>query len=201
MKSIQTLIVGFCLLSFNIINPGLTDAERQHATDLMNRSKDHLFMAVKDLSVEQLNYKSSPDAWSIAECVEHIAKSENLIFGFAEISLKVEADPSKRNEIKMTDEQIEQMIVDRTNKVKTTEPFKPTNSFGSYDSSLKEFKDKREAHTVYIKSTKDDLRNHYCDFPFGKIDSYQVILFMAAHSERHIKQIEEVKANANFPRK
>src|SRR5215218_1738793 len=34
---------------------------------------------------------------------------------------------------------------------------------------------KRDASIEYIKSTSDDLRNHYNDFPFGKFDTYQTI--------------------------
>jgi hypothetical protein len=48
-----------------------------------------------------------------------------------------------------------------------------------FESTLPEFKTKRDNNIKYIKTTADDLRNHYNDFPFGKIDRYQTILFMA----------------------
>jgi hypothetical protein len=35
----------------------------------------------------------------------------------------------------------------------------------------------------------------------GELDAYQWMLFMAAHSKRHLAQIEEVKADPNFPKK
>jgi hypothetical protein len=38
------------------------------------------------------------------------------------------------------------------------------------------------------------------DGPVGKMDGYEFILFIAAHSERHVKQIDEVKADPNFPK-
>jgi hypothetical protein len=38
------------------------------------------------------------------------------------------------------------------------------------------------------------------DGPVGKMDGYEFILFIAAHSERHVKQINEVKADPNFPK-
>jgi len=34
----------------------------------------------------------------------------------------------------------------------------------------------------------------------GKIDAYERILFVAAHSERHTKQLLEVKADPKFPK-
>jgi len=35
----------------------------------------------------------------------------------------------------------------------------------------------------------------------GKWDAYEFILMIAAHSERHTKQIEEVKTNPGYPAK
>jgi hypothetical protein len=46
------------------------------------------------------------------------------------------------------------------------------------------------------------LRGHAAENPMGgKWDAYKFIRLIAAHSERHTKQIEEVKANENFPKK
>ena len=106
-----------------------------------------------------------------------------------------------RTEIKMSDDDIVKMITDRTNKVKTSEMFQPSGRFGSFDATLNEFKTKRANSITYVKTTSDDLRNHYNDLPFGKIDTYQTILFMAGHSKRHTEQIEEIISNPNFPRK
>jgi hypothetical protein len=41
------------------------------------------------------------------------------------------------------------------------------------------------------------------DSPLGgpKLDAYEWVLFVSAHSQRHTKQIEEVKADPNFPKK
>jgi hypothetical protein len=167
----------------------------------LQESKDSLLKKVSGLTTEQLNFKADTATWSIAECVEHIAISEHNIFGFAQMGLKEPADPTKRAEIKLTDEAVIKMIGDRSTKIKTSEPFKPTGKFGAFDGTLVEFKTKRENSINYIKTTSDDLRNHFNDFPFGKIDTYQTILFMAAHSKRHIEQIDEVMKNPNFPRK
>jgi len=35
----------------------------------------------------------------------------------------------------------------------------------------------------------------------GKWDAYEFVLMIAAHSERHTKQILEVSANENIPKK
>jgi hypothetical protein len=195
------LIIALIAMSFTNLDATLTEAERNYAAKLLEETKDNVLKKVKGLSATQLNYKASPESWSVAECVEHIAISENNLFGFCQMSLKEAADPSKRSEVKMSDDAIVKMITDRSSKIKTSEAFVPSGKFGSFEGSLKEFKEKREGNINYIKTTSDDLRNHYNDFPFGKLDAYQTIVFMAAHSKRHTDQIDEVMANPNFPKK
>jgi hypothetical protein len=36
--------------------------------------------------------------------------------------------------------------------------------------------------------------------PFGSVDVYQVFLMTSAHTARHTKQIEEIKADPGFPK-
>jgi hypothetical protein len=194
------LIVALATMSFNVFAPTLTDAERKYAAKLLQETKDDLLKKVKGLTPEQLNYKPDATSWSVAECVEHIAISENNLWGFAQSSLQQPSDPTRRSEVKMTDDDVVKMIADRSNKVKTQEAFEPKNNFGSFEGSLSEFKKKREEHVKYVNSTSDDLRNHYNDYPFGKLDTYQTILFMASHSRRHTAQIEEVMKSAGFPK-
>lgn len=91
------------------------------------------------------------------------------------------------------------MIADRSKKVQTSEAFEPSGKYGSFKETVEEFKSKRSAHIDFVKSTREDLRNRYQQLPFGTIDAYQILLFMSAHTERHIGQMEEVMANEDFP--
>ena len=201
MKKIVLLFVVFALVSFRVADSELTADERKLGVDRLTQSYDHMVKVIAGLTPAQLNYKSSATSWSVAECAEHIAITESSIWGMVEGALKQPADPSKRGEVKMTDDVLVNMMTDRSSKFKTQEMCEPKQKFGSFDGSVKEFKEKRKAHIEYIKSTKDDLRNRYAVAPFGTIDAFQAVLFLAAHSERHTKQMEEVIASAGFPKK
>jgi hypothetical protein len=200
MKTVKLLLLipVIALLSFNMATPGLTDSERDYATKHLKETKDALLSSVKGLSDAQLNFKASPESWSVAECVEHITKSENIIWGMVEGPLK--GEPTKA-ENAMTDEALVGMISSREKKVKTNEMFEPSGAYASTKDALKEFVAKRDEHIKYAQSTTADLRSYYNDMPFGKMDAYQAIIFMSGHTKRHTLQIEEVKANANFPKK
>lgn len=198
-KTILSIAIA-CFFTITFAQAQITKEEKKKAFDHLKATQRELLKTVKDLSEVQLNFKISPESWSVTECVEHIAISENNIFGIVEMTLKNDPDPSQRGSVAMTDDQLVGMISSREQKVKTRTEFEPTGKFGNYNATLKAFKTKRKSNMSYVKSTKDDLRNRYFDFPFGKADSYQILLFLSGHTKRHTDQIKEVIANSNFPK-
>ena len=189
-------------LAGRLFTTTITSQERRYLIDNLKDSKTTFTKSVKGLSEEQLNFKPAADRWSIKECMQHIALSENMLWSLAEKTLKEPANPEKRAEIKVTDEQIVKMIADRTNKVKTSEQLTPDKAkWQTPDDILDAFKDQRGALIKYAKTSTDDMRNHVVQMPFGYIDTYQLLLMIGAHTRRHTLQIEEVKADPAFPKK
>ena len=93
------------------------------------------------------------------------------------------------------------MIESRAQKVKTAPAMEPQNTpYKSMDEAMKSFIADRTKLIAYVKATSEDLRNHVVTMPFASFDSYQMVLFIGAHSNRHTQQIEEVKADPNFPK-
>lgn len=193
-KSVLTL---FSITAFS--QTILTKEERSKASDHLRKTETELVQTIKGLSEQQLNFKSDQDSWSIAECLEHLAISEQNLTGMLQESLKQDTNPSNRKNLAMNDEQLLTLISSRDKKVKTRKEFEPTNSFEGFNDALQSFRERRKNTIMYVKSTNDDLRNHFLEFPFGLIDSYQTILFMSSHTKRHTDQIIEIKENASFP--
>jgi hypothetical protein len=201
MKKVLVLIATIALVSFSPPDKTITKEEKSYADKLLKDTEKGVFDAVKGLSEAQLKFKPAPDRWSVEECVKHIAISETNLWGMVDGTLKQAANPEKRIDIKMTDDQVVKGLEDRTNKVKTADAFKPENTpFKSSEDALASFKQNRQKLIDYVKSTNDDLRNHVASSPIGTYDTYQLILLIGAHSNRHTQQIEEVKADPNFPK-
>jgi hypothetical protein len=188
------------IFSFVAINVELTKKEREDAASYFKETQKAVADEIKGMSENQLKWKPADSVWSITDCIEHIALSEKNLFDWAMGTLKTEANPAKRAELKRSDEDIKKGITDRSFRVKTREGFIPTGQFGDAKQTLKVFDERREALMKYVKETKDDLRNHFADSPFGLIDTYQLLLFLSAHTKRHTLQIEELKANPGFPK-
>ena len=188
------------IFSFVTTNIELTKKERQDAASYFKETQKAVADEIKGMSENQLKWKPADSVWSITDCIEHIALSEKNLFDWAMGTLKTEANPAKRAELKRSDEDVKKTITDRSFRVKTREGFIPTGQFGDAKQTLKVFDERRDALIKYIKETKDDLRNHFADSPFGLVDTYQLLLFLSAHTKRHTLQIEELKANPGFPK-
>ncbi len=157
--------------------------------------------AVQGLSEAQLNFKPAPDKWSVAQVLEHIASAEDMLFGLVEgQALKSPPRADSSEDIKAIDNLILTAIPDRSQKRSAPEPLIPANRYGSAADALKHFTESR-AKTIALMQDGKDLRDHAMDSPLGKqLDPYQWLLFISAHSQRHTKQILEVKAHPNFPK-
>lgn len=189
-------------LAGTLKDTSLSHKERKSAMALMKDTKTAALKSIKGLSEAQLNFKSSQDRCSIKECMYHIAVSEKFLWDMLEVTLKDHSNPEKRAGIKMTDEQLIKMVEDRNFKIKTVESFESAKiSYKTLDQVINSFKSKRLDHIKYIKTTTEDLRNHVVQMSFGSLDCYQLCLMMAAYSNREAQQIEEIKAEPNFPKK
>jgi uncharacterized damage-inducible protein DinB len=199
----KLLIFGSAILLFSFVasDYAITKKERKSAVNLLKDTETGVFIAVKGLSDAQLNFKPAPDKWSVEECLKHIAISEKMIRGMIDEALKQPANPEKRAEIKVSDEQVIKNLEDRSTKIKTIDPMKPENTpFKSGTEALDSFKQDRDKLMDYVKHTQDDLRNHVLALQIGTYDCYQLILLIGSHSNRHTQQIDEIKADPNFPK-
>ena len=178
----------------------MTVADKERATQYLESTRAKIVEASQGMSTAQWNFKAAPERWSAAEVLEHIAAAEDFIRGMiVEKGMKAPAEHGR--DLKKTDDAVVAMIPDRSHKAEAPEPLKPTNRFGSPEASVKHFVESREQTLQFLQNTPD-LREHVTDSPLGmKLDAYQWVLFLAAHSERHLKQLLEVKADPNFPKK
>ena len=179
----------------------VSQIDKDRALQYLESTKKGVLDATKGLSDAQWNFKSAPDRWSLAELIEHLAAAEDMLRGVTqEQIMKSPAVPARSvEEIKKSDEIVLTVVPDRSHKVQAPEPLKPTNRFGSPLEAQKHFVESRAATEEYLKNTSG-LRAHLGDSPLGKLDGYEFVLFAAAHSERHTKQMLEVKADPNFPK-
>lgn len=178
----------------------ITPEERMYAIAQLEDSQQKLLDALAGLTQEQLNFKPSPEKWSIAEVVEHIGLAETGIGQIVLQTLKTATDSTRRTEITVTDGQIRPILTNRNGKVQSPEKIKPTGRFSTIEQAIGFFKNARQRNIELIKTTTENLRDRYWQHPAtGTIDLYQSILLIAAHCERHTAQIKEIKTAVGYP--
>ena len=178
----------------------LAEAEKKEGLAQLERTRAVLVAATKGLSEAQWSFKPGPDRWSVAEVLEHIVLTEDFLL--ENTSQKVMQAPAGKpdRDYKSTDKMVSSAIADRTQKAQAPEPVRPTGRWSPQE-ALDRFLKIRERTVEFLDSTPG-LRDHVVDSPLGQpMDAYQWLLFISAHSERHTKQIQEVKADPGFPKK
>jgi len=178
----------------------LEQGERDRAMSHLHATRKVFLDSIAGLSDAQWNFKPAADRWSIAECAEHIAVSDDSLFDLMRQTLKSPAALEKKSAVK--DEFILQVVPDRSVKAKAPEFLQPKRRWPDRETLIAHFKQSRDRNIAYIQTTEDDLRSHFMDHPLLKtIDAYQVMLLLSAHCERHTAQIEEVKADPHYPKR
>jgi hypothetical protein len=139
--------------------------------------------------------------WSVLQIIEHLGITERGMFGRLETAEANDAAPNLA-----FDERISQIGRDRSSKRSAPERVHPKGKFTSGREALADFRSARQESIAFIERSNDDLRKKKVHHPLGEMDGHQLFLLMAAHVERHARQIEEAKASpayqaASLPRK
>ena len=205
-RSILSIVIFAVLFSIGAATAAakpVTKDERKAALNYLKTTRKMFLDSIKGLSEEQLKWKAAPDRWSVFEVSEHITLAESFIFGLiSEQIMKGPADPTKTSEV--TIQQIQTLVPDRTNKFQAPEPIRPDKApWTSMADTIAAFKQRRATTMDFMDKGNNDMREHFFMNPaFNKeMDAYLWIAFLSAHTERHVKQILEVKANPGFPKK
>jgi hypothetical protein len=197
--------IAICVLAAAPILPAaengaMNDAERAFLVQQMEKTKAEFLESIANVSEAQWKFKPSPEAWSVAECAEHIIVSEGFLLGAAQGMMKSPAVDRQASSNAEQDKKIAMMVRDRSHKAKAPEPLVPSGKFGTPADAAKEFAARRDRSLEYARTTNDELRVHTAPGPVGTMDAYQMLILMAVHTGRHTDQIREVQANPDYPK-
>ena len=195
-------VVRVCLIlciSAAAFAQSLTPADRNAGVAFLEKTRDGVIAAAKDLTPVQWTFKPGPDRWSIAQVMEHIALAEDFMFDNVKTKVMVAPAGAAGRDIKNTDAAVLAMVPDRSHKFQAPPPLVPKGKWGTPTEALDHFLKAREQTIAFMKTTPD-LREHVTDSPLGPLDAYEQLLFIGAHSERHTKQMLEVKDDPKYPK-
>jgi hypothetical protein len=179
----------------------MNSAERARAVAYLKETKGALIDSTHGLTVAQWRHKPSPEEWSIGDCVEHLCITEASLL--LTIQRMESVPPAPEDQIALAagkEDLIAKAVPSRGRRVKGPPEVMPKGEWSDPGTLLARFVDVRESVIGYVETTGDPIRTRqFPHFFFGPLDGFQWLIFIAAHSERHRLQLEEVKTSAGFP--
>jgi len=198
MRKVILLVCATVFFAPAIFAQTLSQVDRDKGIAYLEQTRNAIVVDTNNLTPAQWNFKAAPDKWSVALTLEHIALAEDyLVQMVTQNVMKAPAGPPDRDVAKM-DAMVLAMVPDRSTKRQAPPELVPSGRW-SPNEALDHFLASR-ARTIEFMHTTPDLRQHVMDSPLGPLDAYEWLLFIAAHSERHTKQILEIEASPGFPK-
>lgn len=150
--------------------------------------------AVPDLGWD---WRPGPDRWSVAEATEHVTAVLRDVHHLAIAGFG--AAPPLPEDRRITDEFLVRLLADRSRPRPAPEPVRPTGRWSTRAEMLEVFAASRDG-LIQWASTAGDLRRLIAPHPLlGPLDGAQWILFAAAHTARHARQVTEITASPGYP--
>ncbi len=173
----------------------LSQRDREHLIAHLQMTGSWLPDEVSRLSDAQLNFRSTPGTWTVAEVVQHLVISEPNYWKLFRDGMD---HPPRSLEKKASDADVLWYGIDRTRHDKTPARQDPQGQTVKIVDALSSFGQFHSKMLDYASKTSDDLRAH--TVPEWGVDAYQCLLEISTHEQRHILQIREIKASPGFPK-
>jgi hypothetical protein len=167
--------------------------EKADVLDLLERGRRAFHEALAGVTEEEARHAPGPGRWSVLECAEHVAVVEQYLY-----ERLMEGRPDSAAAIPPGREAlIRQRGADRARKVPAPEAAAPSGRYGTLAEALAAFESARSRTAVFVEACAEDLRAKVTTHPILKTATcHETLLMMAAHPERHAKQIAEIREAA-----
>lgn len=199
----------------------ISDSDRSYLPAHLSMTREFVMDATQNLLRDQWTFKPTDARWSIAQCIDHLARTEDSVLTMVRERLMKASEPitpfpslTRLPAIKekpqrlpvLADALLIRAMTDRTPAFATPAESRPPvevaprRSIEDPRSAVDHFLRIRAATLEYVRNTQDDLRGHFgysrLDGYYPQLkfhDGYQWLLRMSAHTERHLMRIQELK--------
>lgn len=171
-------------------NPAPAAAEKETLLALLRESREKFLNSFSGLSDEQSRRKKE-GSWSVLDTVEHLTVAEKTMARLVTTARRPKSPGTPNRE-----DIFLRVATDRSRKLEAPEAARPTGRFANLAEAATEFSTARDKALEFIRNSNEDLRATEVTHPHpaaGTVSTYEMLILMAKHAERHALQIEEIK--------
>ena len=185
----------------------ISERERRQLLELMAESRSQYLGLLAKTSDAQWSWKPQPDRWSVGECAEHILRSNEALFSWAQQALAGEVNPDWKEKTRGKAELLLQVMPNRAPfgqpGPRATAPLeiRPTGEF-SRQAIVERFSALYDQIEQFIRETDAPLKSHTEEHPFpifNTLSAYDWVLYVPLHTIRHSRQMIEVMETEGYP--
>jgi hypothetical protein len=173
-----------------------TEIDKARLLEALRKGGDAFLCSVAGVGEAACRLSPGENRWSVLECAEHVAVAEEVMLGLVTGERKVrDPEGAKR------DDRILRSGTDRGTRFDASDQSQPRGRFSTLAEAVAHFQATRERTLRLVELTGEDLRATEIKHPHqvvGVISTYECLLLMGSHAQRHALQIEEVKNSSAY---
>jgi DinB superfamily len=163
----------------------------------LTETSEGFLRSVDSVPTDRWTYAPAQDVWSVGQTAEHTATVwrgiQRLVTG------KLLEQPKSPGSPALSDEFVIQSMFDRSRRYPAPEAVLPRGRWATPAELVAAFTESRDLLIRWLPEVTVDLRAYSAPhLIMGPLDGVQWLLFAAAHTERHTRQILELRKAAGF---
>lgn len=171
-------------------------SQRDALLPLLHASRERFLSSFAGMTEEDARIRPDENCWSALDCVEHICTAEEgMLWLLIATQRQRPADAPNREQL------FSELMGSRERRVESPEIGRPRGRFPSLAAASQHFQTARAATIRFVEENTSDLRTTEVTHPHplvGVVSSYEMVIIMARHAERHGLQIQEVRNSPRF---
>jgi hypothetical protein len=168
-----------------------TEIDKARLLEALRKGGEAFLFSVAGVDEAACRLRPAVNRWSVLECAEHVAVAEEVMLAL------VSGERNTRDpEGPKRDDRILRSGTGRSTRFEASDQSQPRGRFSTLAEAVTHFQVVHQRTLRLVEQTGEDLRATEVKHPHhvvGVISTYECLLLMGSHAQRHALQIEEVR--------
>lgn len=169
----------------------MSQIEKEQLLAMLRESGQRFVQSFAGVNDQQSRCCPDEGKWSVLDTVEHLTFAETMMVKLVTATRRPKTADRPNREATFL-----QVVPDRSFKMESPEAGRPVGRFANLREAQTEFESARNELIRFVEQCSEDLRATEVTHPHplaGVVSTYEMIIIMAKHADRHALQVEEIR--------